>query len=193
MSDCQQFIWWNAISILNIVTELAIIALELGITAQLRVARKRKASIMSLFACRFLQVCHHRATNTPDFDRVLVAAAIQLAYFHQENNDPDTNEDLMLGYWRSALCNQIMQCLAIVTTCLPYTKIFMEGFESGLFRVDGSRRREDYASKGYSGREYELMDVSRSSQAQRSTVNRSITVSKSWAVSVGPAGLLRTK
>ncbi|KAF3042759.1 hypothetical protein E8E12_010021 [Didymella heteroderae] len=155
----DRFIWWSAISIFNIITEIAIVALELGITAQLQIARQRKASIMSLFACRVL---------------VLTAAAIQLAYFHQEHNDPTTNDDLMLGYWRSALCNQIVQCLAIVTTCLPYTKIFMEGFESGLLRVDESRRRGEYASKGYSGREYQLMDVSRSSHAQRSTPERSI-------------------
>ncbi|KAF2624467.1 hypothetical protein BU25DRAFT_413377 [Macroventuria anomochaeta] len=169
----DRFTWWNAISIFNIVTEVAIIALELGITAQLRVTRQRKASIMSLFACRFL---------------VLIATAIQLAYFHQEKNNPATNNDLTLGFWRSILCNQIVQCLAIVTTCLPYTKIFMEGFESGLIRIDDGRRRGDYASKGYSGREYQLMDVSRSSQARRSAPDKSINVSKSWAVSVEPAG-----
>ena len=56
ISDCQQFTWWNAISIYNMVTEVAITAIELGITAQLRVTRQRKASIMSLFACRFLYV-----------------------------------------------------------------------------------------------------------------------------------------
>lgn len=40
----------------NIVTEVAIIALEPGITAQLQVTRQRKASIMSLFAYRLLYV-----------------------------------------------------------------------------------------------------------------------------------------
>jgi hypothetical protein len=134
-----------------------------------------------------------RGANVSDFGRVLVAAAIQLAYFHQDHDNRATNNDLTLGYWRSALCNQIVQCLAIVTTCLPYTKIFMEGFESGLFRVDESRRRGEYASKGFSGREYQLMDVSRSLHAQRSTPERSINVSKSWAVSVEPADRLKTK
>lgn len=168
----DRFTWWNAISIFNIITEVAIIALELGITVQLRVTRQKKASIMSLFACRVL---------------VLVAAAIQLAFFHQESNDSVRSKDLMLGYWQSALCNQVVQCLAIVTTCLPYTKIFMEGFESGLIRIDDSRRRGEYASKGHSGREYQLMDVSRSSQAKGSAQGRSINVSKSFAVSVEPA------
>lgn len=135
-------------------------------------------------------MCHIRRIDASDLGRVLVAAIIQLAYFHQENNNRATNGDLMIGYWGSALCEQIVQCLAIVTTCLPYTKIFMEGFESGLFRVDESRRRGECASKGYSGRVYQLMDVIRSSRAQRSTPERSINVSKSWAVSVEPADRL---
>lgn len=64
----------------------------------------------------------------------------------------------------------------------------MEGFESGLIRIDDGRRREAYALKGYSGREYQLMDVSRSLQAKRSAPDKSINVSKSWGVSVEPAG-----
>ncbi|KAF9697533.1 hypothetical protein EKO04_004324 [Ascochyta lentis] len=172
----DRFTWWNSISIFNIVTEVSIIALELGITAQLRVTPQRKASIMSLFACRLL---------------VLVAATVQLIYFHQESNDSSTKDDLTLGFWRSTICNQIVQCLAIITTCLPYTKIFMEGFESGLIRIDDGRRRGEHTSKGYSGREYQLMDISRSSQAKRSTPDKSINVSKSWAVSVEPAERLQ--
>jgi hypothetical protein len=117
----------------------------------------------------------------------LIAAAIQLAYFHQESNDPSTKEDLTLGFWRSAICNQIVQGLAIVTTCLPYTKIFMEGFESGLIRVDDGRRRGEHTSKSDSRREYQLMEISRSAQGKKSTQDNSINVSKSWAISVEPA------
>lgn len=109
-------------------------------------------------------------------DRVPVAAASQLAFFLQESRNPATNQDLTLGYWRSALCNEILQCLAIVTTCLPYAKIFMEGFESGLTRVDDSRRRESQALKGYSERGYQLANFSRSSYATRRTPNPSIGV-----------------
>jgi hypothetical protein len=118
--------------------------------------------------------------------RVMIAATIQLAYFHRESNDTATKDDITLGFWRSALCNQIVQCVAIITTCLPYTKIFMEGFESGLIRIDDGRRRGEY-SNGYSGREYQLMDVSRTTQAKRTAHDKSINVSTSWAVSVEPA------
>ncbi|EDU50716.1 conserved hypothetical protein [Pyrenophora tritici-repentis Pt-1C-BFP] len=88
--------WWNAVSICNIVTELAIVAIELGITAQLHVKRQRKVTVMTLFSCRLL---------------VLVAAAIQLGFFNQETQDVALREDLTLGYWRSSICNQITTCV----------------------------------------------------------------------------------
>ncbi|KAF2133081.1 hypothetical protein P153DRAFT_310072 [Dothidotthia symphoricarpi CBS 119687] len=162
----DRFSWWNAVSILNIVTEIAIVTLELGITAQLHIARQKKAVVMSIFACRLL---------------VFIGAAIQLAFVFHENRNPSMKHDLTLGFWRSTICNQIVQCLAIVTTCLPYTKIFMEGFESGLMRLDDLRRRGEHITKDDSRREYQLMDVS------RSTRDNTINVSKSWAVQVEPA------
>jgi hypothetical protein len=53
-SDFKQPSWWNALSILNIVTEAAIVTLELGIIAHIQIARQRKASVMGIFACRLL-------------------------------------------------------------------------------------------------------------------------------------------
>src|SRR4051812_22270538 len=104
--------------------------------------------------------------------RVLVAAAIQLGFFHQETHDVALKGDLTLGYWRSSICNQIMQCLAIVTTCLPYIKLFMEGFESGLMGVDGYRQRGELSTKeGSKG--YQLMDISQSGPSGRSIQSQS--------------------
>jgi hypothetical protein len=167
--------WWNAVSCFNILTEIAIVALELGITAQLHVRRQRKAAVMTLFSCRLL---------------VLVAAATQLGFFNRESTDAAMKDDLTLGYWRSSICNQIVQCFAIVTTCLPYTKLFMEGFESGLMRLDDLRRRGEHTSNDDS-KGYQLMDISRSGRSEQSRPSerepdRSIQVSKSWAVQVEP-------
>lgn len=166
--------WWNVVSIVNIITEVAIVTLEIGITAQLHVRRQRKASVMSLFAFRLL---------------VLVAAAVQLGFSRQESRDGALKNDLTLGYWRSTICNQVVQCLAIVTTCLPYTKLFMEGFESGLLRLDDLRRRGEHTSKDDS-KGYQLMDISRSGgRSARSGTDRgaSIQISKTWAVRTEPA------
>ncbi|RAR15001.1 gaba permease [Stemphylium lycopersici] len=170
-------IWWTVVSVSNIITEVAIVTLELGITAQLQVRRQRKAVVMSLFAFRLL---------------VLVAAATQLYFFHRESKDQNHKVDLTLGYWRSSICSQALQCLAIVTTCLPYTKLFMEGFESGLMRLDDLRRRGEHTSKDDS-KGYQLMDISRSGQPGplRRSDNEpetSIQVSRSWDVQVDTAG-----
>jgi hypothetical protein len=124
--------------------------------------------------------------------RVLVAAAVQLGFFNRDSIDAALKDDLTLGYWRSSICNQIVQCLAIVTTCLPYTKLFMEGFESGLMRLDDLRRRGEHTSKDDS-KGYQLMDISRSGRSENSRPSqsgpdRSIQVSKSWAVKVEPVG-----
>jgi hypothetical protein len=57
----------------------------------------------------------------------------------------------------------------------------MEGFESGLMRLDDLRRRGEHTTKDDSKREYQLMDIS------HSTHDNAISVSKSWAVQVEPA------
>jgi hypothetical protein len=52
--NLEQISWWNALSVLSVVNEAAIVALELGIIAHIQLTRQRKASIMSIFACRLL-------------------------------------------------------------------------------------------------------------------------------------------
>jgi hypothetical protein len=66
----------------------------------------------------------------------------------------------------------------------------MEGFESGLMRLDDLRRRGEHTSKDDS-KGYQLMDISRSGRSEQSRPSerepdRSIQVSKSWAVQVEP-------
>lgn len=118
-------------------------------------------------------------TDHSDY-RVPIISLAQLVLYHEENRDTALKEDLTLGYWRSATCNQLVQCFAILTTCLPYTKFFMEGFDSGLMRFDDMRRRGEHVGKD-KGSGYQLMDISRSTQAQQ------INVSKSWNIRSEPA------
>jgi len=66
----------------------------------------------------------------------------------------------------------------------------MEGFESGLMRLDDLRRRGEHTSKDDS-KGYQLMEISRSGRSEHSTRSQggpdeSIKVSKSWAVQVDP-------
>lgn len=161
----DRIFWWNVLSILNMTTDAAIVLLELGITAKLQTTRRRKAGIMSLFACRLV---------------VVVAAAIQLMIFRKESSNATLKDDLTLGYWRSTICNQIVQCLAVLTTSLPYTKLFLEGFDTGFLGVNDLRRQGLHTSRNKS-REYHLMEVS------RSTPGQAINASKSWAIGTASA------
>ncbi|KAL5381018.1 hypothetical protein PMIN06_009844 [Paraphaeosphaeria minitans] len=141
--------WWDSITILNIISEVNLVALEMGIIAPLQMARQRKVSLICLLTCRLL---------------VSIAAAIQLHFFHEDTSGP-LKDDYALGYWRSTIGNQIVQCVATVTTSLPYTKIFMESFESGLIGAErpGGKTERSTEGSGPSGRGWELLDVSRGS------------------------------
>jgi len=111
--------------------------------------------------------------------RVPIAALIQLILYREENRDTALKDDLTLGYWRSTVCQQLVQGIAILTTCIPYTRLFIEGFDSGLMRVDDLRRRGKYSGKDESSG-YKLMDISRSTQTNQ------ISVSTSWNVQSEP-------
>ncbi|KAL5410030.1 hypothetical protein PMIN04_010799 [Paraphaeosphaeria minitans] len=141
--------WWDSITILNIISEVNLVALEMGIIAPLQMARQRKVSLICLLTCRLL---------------VSIAAAIQLHFFHEDTSGP-LKDDYALGYWRSTIGNQIVQCVATVTTSLPYTKIFMESFESGLIGAErpGGKTERSTEGSGPSERGWELLDVSRGS------------------------------
>lgn len=44
-------------------------------------------------------------------------------------------------HWPTWICTQLVQALAIITTCIPYLKPFMDSLESGGYRADDQRRR----------------------------------------------------
>jgi len=50
--------------------------------------------------------------------------------------------------------------MGIVTTCLPYAKLFMESFDSGLVRVDDVGRRGALSAADSNGEEYKLLNLS---------------------------------
>jgi hypothetical protein len=103
---------------------------------------------------------------------VSIAIIVHLVYLYRDDTGP-VRDDLSLGYWRSAVCQQAVQSLAIVTTSLPYAKMLMAGLDSGMIRIDDSRRRgENFSSQDGSGRAYELLSVSRESTRQKQAANR---------------------
>ncbi|KAF2469197.1 uncharacterized protein BDR25DRAFT_229535 [Lindgomyces ingoldianus] len=169
--------WWYAVSAFNIVTEVGLIGLQSAIAFELQLKRARKITIISIFLCR---AC------------VPIAIILHLIYLHRDSTGP-VRGDLSLGYWRSAVCQQSVQSLAIVTTSLPYAKMFLQGLDSGMIRIDDTRRRGENYSKGSSGRAYALLDISSDGTKQRQAIeehktesehtpNTGISQTKTWKV-----------
>ncbi|KAH7341189.1 hypothetical protein BKA66DRAFT_577182 [Pyrenochaeta sp. MPI-SDFR-AT-0127] len=174
--------WWYAVSSFNIVTELGLIGLESVIAFELQLKRSRKIIVISIFSCR---AC------------VTIVIILQLVYLHRESTG-QVRDDLSLGYWRSAVCEQVVQSLAIVTNSLPYAKMFMQSLDSGMMRIDDTRRRGENYSKGSSSRAYELLDISRDSTKRREaskkykaeserTLKNGISQTKTWTIEREPA------
>jgi hypothetical protein len=123
---------------------------------------------------------------------VSIAIILHLVFLHHDNTGP-VRGDVSLGYWRSAVCQQAVQSLAIITTSLPYAKMFMTSLDSGMIRIDDARRRGDDYTKGSTDRAYELLGISSDGTGQgqgangentgsERTGNTGISQTKTWTV-----------
>ncbi|TGO46529.1 hypothetical protein BOTNAR_0581g00040 [Botryotinia narcissicola] len=116
----NQTAFWNYSAIVNIVTDASLILLITFIALHIQTTWSRKLTLICIFGTR---IC------------VIAAVCCQLYYLNQRISDPTFDP------WRTTICNQIVQCLSIITACVPYLKMFLDSLESGLLRLDDLRRR----------------------------------------------------
>jgi hypothetical protein len=75
--------------------------------------------------------------------------------------------------------------------------MFMQSLDSGMMRMDDTRRRGENYSKGSSNRTYELLDISRDSTKRREaskkykaeserTLNTAVSQTKTWNIERAP-------
>ena len=83
------------------------------------------------------------------FSRVVIAAAIRIAYLAKE---PNSGNDLTLKAWPATLCALIVESLSVIAACIPYLKPFLDSLESGMMNNDQLRREgmSDLYSRGKS-------------------------------------------
>lgn len=70
------------------------------------------------------------------------------AQIHYSNKAFDS-ADHSFSIWPASITIQLVQCLAILTVCLPNFKPFLDSLESGQIRVDDMRRQGKSSSNGY--------------------------------------------
>ncbi|EQK99678.1 choline transport protein [Ophiocordyceps sinensis CO18] len=103
---------WLCISAVNVGTDAAITAVLLAMFARLQVTVRKRVLIMGVFGCRIL---------------VIPAVVCHAVYLLGANGSPNATLDL----WQPPVIMQVVQCISIMVTCLPYLKPFLESLESG--------------------------------------------------------------
>ncbi|KAH6886872.1 hypothetical protein B0T10DRAFT_607723 [Thelonectria olida] len=126
----NQTIFWTYYSIANIVTDIAIVIIMGENVLKIQTSLSKKILVMSVFGSRIL---------------VTPAIAVQIYY----SNMAFASTDFSFSIWQAAIAIQLVQCLAIVTVCVPNLKPFLDSLESGQIRVDDLRRQGKSSSNGY--------------------------------------------
>lgn len=145
--------FWRATGIINILTDLALVLFPVHVIVTLQMERSKKLGIIALFAARSLDI---------------VATAVQLGY-----TDDFQSSDPTLDLWKWTLMTQVIQCITIITSCVPYLRSLLEHVPSGMYSADELRRKGMTTAGvlGYkkSGSEwYKLSSsTSKTSQSQR--------------------------
>ncbi|OCK96684.1 uncharacterized protein K441DRAFT_606998 [Cenococcum geophilum 1.58] len=145
--------FWRATGIINILTDLALVLFPVHVIVMLQMERSKKLGIIALFAARSLDI---------------VATAVQLGYTEDfQSSDPT------LDLWKWTLMTQVIQCITIITSCVPYLRSLLEHVPSGMYSAD-ELRRKGMTTAGVLGRKksgsewYKLSSsTSKTSQSQR--------------------------
>ncbi|KZM20638.1 hypothetical protein ST47_g8280 [Ascochyta rabiei] len=138
--ECIDMIaFWQSMGVINILTDMALILFPVHVIITLQMSMAKKVTILTLFGTRLLDI---------------VATAVQMTYIGGLSS-PDSTREL----WKWTLMTQIIECITILTSCVPYLRPLLESIPSGLYGSDEIRRRGTPSELGYSrkkGGSYQL-------------------------------------
>ncbi|KAL1605999.1 hypothetical protein SLS59_003123 [Nothophoma quercina] len=131
--DCVDFIaFWQGMGVINMLTDLALILFPVHIIVTLQMSMAKKVAILTFFSARSLDI---------------IATAVQMAYISGFSSSDPTR-----GLWKWTLMTQIIECITIITSCVPYLRPLLESIPSGLYGSDEMRRKNTPSELGYSRR-----------------------------------------
>ncbi|KAH7258035.1 hypothetical protein BKA59DRAFT_392149 [Fusarium tricinctum] len=122
--------FWTYYSVTNIITDIAIIVIICGSVLKIQTSWSKKILAMSVFGSRFL-----------------VTPAIAVQIYH--SNKAFASTDFTFAIWKAVIALQVVQCLSIVTVCIPSFRPFFDSLESGQIRIDDLRRQGKSGSSSY--------------------------------------------
>ncbi|KAF1913211.1 hypothetical protein BDU57DRAFT_457023 [Ampelomyces quisqualis] len=122
--------FWLSMGVFNILTDLALILFPMHVIVTLQMSLGKKITILVFFGARSLDI---------------IATAIQTAYLYGFSSSNPTRD-----LWKWTLVTQIIECVTILTSCVPYLRPLLESLPSGLYASDELRRRGTPSELGYS-------------------------------------------
>ncbi|KAH8728985.1 hypothetical protein GQ44DRAFT_674563 [Phaeosphaeriaceae sp. PMI808] len=122
--------FWLSMSVINILTDLALILFPVHVIITLQMSLAKKITILVFFGARSLDI---------------IATAVQFAYLYGFSSDNPTRD-----LWKWTLITQIIECITILTSCVPHLRPLFEALASGLYASDELRRRGTPSELGYS-------------------------------------------
>jgi hypothetical protein len=115
-----------------------------------------------------------------------VASAIQIAYIPAFDSPNPTR-----ALWAWTLTAQIISCITILTSCVPYLRPLLESLPSGLYASDELRRRGTPSELGYSRDRSKNGSYQLSSGTSFSKSHSSSSAEKKRQRSQGESGIRR--
>lgn len=122
--------FWRSVGAINILTDLALITFPVHVVMTLQMSMSKKITILTFFGARSLDI---------------VATAVQMVYL-----DGFTSPNPTKALWKWTLLAQIIECITIITSCVPYIRPLLESVPSGLYASDNLRRRGTSSEHGVS-------------------------------------------
>ncbi|KAL5117132.1 hypothetical protein ACEQ8H_004957 [Pleosporales sp. CAS-2024a] len=122
--------FWLSMGVFNILTDLALILFPFHVIFTLQMTLGKKITIVVFFGARSLDI---------------IATSIQTAYLYGFSSSNPTRD-----LWKWTLATQIIECITILTSCVPYLRPLLESLPSGLYASDELRRRGTPSELGYS-------------------------------------------
>ncbi|EXK24212.1 hypothetical protein FOMG_19051 [Fusarium oxysporum f. sp. melonis 26406] len=127
--------FWTYYSITNITTDIGVIIAFCENILKIQIPWSKKILVMSVFG-----------------SRILVTPAIAVQIYH--SNKAFASTDFTFANWKAAIALQLVQCLSIVTICIPSFKPLFNSLESSQIHIDDLRQQGKSGSSSYLKRRY---------------------------------------
>ncbi|KAH7189923.1 hypothetical protein DER44DRAFT_844905 [Fusarium oxysporum] len=138
-------LFWTVVDIVNIMTDIIVTGILIDMFKSLQTSRSKKFLVIGVFGCRTL---------------ITPAIICHIYYFRKatELNNP------LFDMWAPTVIVQVIQCMSIMVTCVPFLKPFMDSLESGQMNAaiqrHGLRGITTLASNAsYRRQNYEMVDA----------------------------------